>query len=74
MTANTTLDGIRPSGLKKTYCKCGRIVGLDRNAVALKRRLNKSPECPTCRNARISADIDEIDSLFRTSEEDPTCC
>jgi hypothetical protein len=64
MRSAVTLDGIRPSGLKKIYCGCGCIVGLDRDHVNLKKKLRKAIECPSCRNLRISGDIDEMDGFF----------
>jgi len=69
-----TLDHIRSSGMKKIYCKCGRIVGLDRNIVKTKERLNKKPECPSCRNARISSDIDEINRIFEGADDEDAFC
>ena len=63
-----TLDHVRPSGLTKIYCKCGSIVGLDREMVATKKKLNKSLECTTCRNQRISHDIDELNGELETAE------
>jgi len=64
MTSAVTLDGIRPSGLTKIYCKCGSIIGLDRDHVMMKKKLKKTVECPSCRNTRISNDIEEIDNYF----------
>ena len=64
VTSAVTLDGVRQSGLKKIYCACGSIVGLDRDHVSMKKKLKKTIECPACRNLRISKDIDEIDNYF----------
>ena len=58
-----TLDQIRSSALKKIYCKCGRIVGLDKSQMAVKLKLKKELECPICRNLRISKDIDELNGV-----------
>ena len=63
-----TLDQVRPSGLTKIYCKCGSIVGLDREMVATKKKLNKPIECTACRNHRISLDIDEMNGELETAE------
>lgn len=59
-----TIDSVRSSSLKKIYCKCGNIVGLDKEHVSIKKKLEKKLECPRCRNMRISRDIDEINNLF----------
>jgi len=63
-----TLDQVRPSGLTKIYCKCGSIVGLDRDMVATKKKLNKPVECTACRNMRISHDIDELNGELEIAE------
>lgn len=55
--------------MKKTYCKCGRIIGLDSANVNLKMSLGKDPECTICRNARISKEIDEMNACYDSIEE-----
>ena len=57
-----TVDGI--SRMKKIYCKCGCIIGLDSSQMKLKLKLGKELECTECRNARISRDIDELNMHF----------
>ena len=50
--------------MKKIYCRCGCIIGLDSAQMKLKLKLGKELECTNCRNARISRDIDELNSHF----------
>ena len=52
------------SKMKKIYCKCGRIIGLDYSQMKLKLALGKELECTECRNARIAKDIDELNDHF----------
>ena len=52
------------SKMKKIYCKCGRIIGLDYSQMKLKLSLGKELECIACRNARISKDIDDLNCHF----------
>ncbi len=59
-----TLDSIRIESMMNIYCKCGRIVWLDRLEMDLKLRIGKSLECTTCRNIRISDDIDTLNRHF----------
>jgi len=59
-----TLDNIRIEGMMNVYCECGRIVWLDRLEMGLKLRIGKSLECITCRNKRISDDIDTLNRHF----------
>ena len=61
---NTTFNVAGLSRMKKIYCKCGRIIGLDSAQMKLKLKLGKELECTECRNARISKDIDEINMHF----------
>ena len=56
------VDGL--SRMKKIYCRCGRIIGLDSSQMKLKLKLGKELECTDCRNARISKDIDELNMHF----------
>ena len=56
------VDGL--SRMKKIYCKCGCIIGLDSSQMKLKLKLGKELECTQCRNARISKDIDELNMHF----------
>jgi len=46
------------------YCACGRIVALDRSEMKLKLALGKDLECTTCRNRRISEEIDYLNNLY----------
>ena len=46
------------------YCACGRIVTLDRSEMQLKLSLGKELQCTTCRNRRISEEIDFLNNLY----------
>lgn len=50
--------------MRKAYCKCGRIISFDSGLMNTKLALGKELECPCCRMARISKDIDEINASF----------
>ena len=56
--------------MKKIYCKCGCIIGLDSSQMKLKLKLGKELECTECRNARISKDIDELNMHFSSETAD----
>ena len=56
--------------MKKIYCSCGCIIGLDSAQMNLKLKLGKELECTKCRNSRISRDIDEINAHFSGPEEE----
>lgn len=73
MRPSVTLDDIRSSSLMKIYCKCGRIVDADKGIVVLKKKLHKKLECPICRNARISQDIEEMNGIFDGVTEELYC-
>ena len=60
----TTFNVAGMSRMKKIYCKCGRIIGLDYSQMKLKLSLGKELECTECRNARISKDIDDLNCHF----------
>ena len=60
----TTFNVAGLSRMKKIYCRCGRIIGLDSAEMKLKLKLGKELECTECRNARISRDIDEMNDHF----------
>ena len=60
----------------KIYCACGKIVDLDKKKMNIKKSLKKDLECTTCRNMRISKEIDSLNELFDCpilAEEDPFC-
>ncbi len=61
---NTTFNVEGLSKMKKIYCRCGCIVGLDSAEMKLKLKLGKELECTDCRNARIAREIEELDSHF----------
>ena len=61
-----TVPGI--GRMKSIYCKCGNIIRIDSAQVNVKLALGKELECPKCRNARISKDIDEIEMHFNGIE------
>ncbi len=58
------LDTLMDGPLMSVYCKCGRIVVLDRSEMRLKLSLGKDLQCMKCRNMRISEEIDALDNLF----------
>ena len=60
----TTFNVAGLSRMKKIYCRCGCIIGLDSAEMKLKLKLGKELECTECRNARISQDIDELNMHF----------
>ena len=62
--ATTTFNVAGLSRMKKIYCRCGCIIGLDSAQMKLKLKLGKELECTECRNARISRDIDELNTHF----------
>ncbi len=69
-----TLDTMHPCGLMKIYCACGRIVDLDKKEMGLKLSLKKDLECVSCRNARISKEIESLNEHFDgidNGEEEP---
>ncbi len=59
-----TFNVVGMTKMKKIYCKCGRIIGLDYSQMKLKLALGKELECTECRNARISKDIDDLNCIF----------
>lgn len=72
-TGNGTLDAAGPRSFMKICCACGKIVDLDKKEMKIKKSLKKELECPACRNARISMEIDFLNGLFDGSlqaEED----
>lgn len=50
--------------MRKIYCGCGRIIGIDSAIINVKMSLGKELECPMCRNQRIAKDIEEINMHF----------
>lgn len=68
--SNTTFSVAGLGRMRKIYCKCGRIIGMDSNQMKLKLDLGKDLECTCCRNARISKDIDELNTHFGGIEEE----
>ncbi len=69
-----TLDLMASSAMMSVYCTCGRIVILDRSEMKLKLQLGKELQCMTCRNARISKEIDALNDHYNgVSEEDEFC-
>ena len=65
-----TLDSAATSMMMSVYCSCGRIVVLDRSDMKLKLSLGKQLECMSCRNARISEEIDSINNHFDGVQDD----
>ena len=68
-----TLDAITSSSMMSVYCNCGRIVVQDRSEMRLKLELGKELQCMTCRNARISEEIDAMNRHFEGVPEDDGC-
>ena len=64
-----TLDRICGNAAMSVYCECGRIVILDRSEMKLRLSLGKELECMTCRNARISREIDALNAHFNGVDE-----
>ena len=64
-----TLDRICGNAAMSVYCECGRIVILDRAEMKLRLSLGKDLECMSCRNARISREIDALNDHFNGIEE-----
>lgn len=64
-----TLDNMVANAVMSVYCNCGRIVVLDRSEMRLKLSLGKELECMSCRNARISREIDALNDHFNGVEE-----
>jgi len=58
------LDTLIDGPLMSIYCKCGRIVVLDRSEMKLKMSLGKELQCISCRNMRISQEIDALNNLY----------
>ena len=54
--------------MRKIYCKCGTIIGIDSAIINVKLNLGKELECPMCRNQRIAKDIEEINMHFEGIE------
>jgi len=48
----------------KICCAGGKIVDLDKREMSIKRALKKDLECPACRNARISREIEFLNGIF----------
>lgn len=70
-TGYTTLDKVPASMTMSVYCRCGKIVVLDRAEMVLKLKLDKELECMECRNSRIDREIDEMNNHYLgISEED----
>ena len=62
--ASVKLDDISADNEMCVYCMCGRIVTLDRSEMQLKLSLGKELQCTSCRNRRISQEIDYINALY----------
>lgn len=62
--SRVTLDQVRIDCMMNVYCECGRIVWLDRSAMRLKLNMGKNLECTSCRNKRISDEIEILDRHF----------
>ena len=58
------LDRLSDDDQMCVYCACGRIVALDRSEMMLKLSLGKELQCMSCRNARISEEIEYMNDLY----------
>ncbi len=63
------LDNLTGDAAMSVYCQCGHIVILDRAEMKVKLNLGKELECMSCRNARISKEIDALNDHFNGIEE-----
>ncbi len=64
-----TLDTMAESSMMSVYCTCGRIVVLDRTEMHTRLSLGKELECSSCRNVRISHEIDAMNDHFNGIDE-----
>lgn len=64
-----TLDIICGNDEMSVYCECGRIVIQDRSGMKLRLILGKELECMSCRNARISREIDAMNGHYNGINE-----
>ena len=67
---NTPFNVAGISKMKDIYCRCGCIIRLDSAEMKIKQKLGKELECTNCRNARISREIDELNSVFEPQTEE----
>lgn len=65
---NRMLDDMTEASMMSVYCTCGRIVPLDRSEMHIRLGLGKKLECMSCRNARISREIDAMNEHFNGVE------
>lgn len=63
------LDAFDDDLAMSVYCKCGRIVIQDRSEMRLRLSLGKELECMSCRNIRISEEIDALNNHYNGVEE-----
>ncbi len=56
------------SDYTQIYCNCGRFVPIDTKAYRRRLSLHKPIECVACRNARIAAEIEELDEHYNVIE------
>lgn len=63
------LDAFNDKMSMSVYCNCGRIVVLDRSEMKLRHSLGKELECMSCRNIRISHEIDALNAHFNGVDE-----
>lgn len=60
----TALDAFMPISRMSVYCKCGRVVVQDRSEMKVKLELGKELQCMSCRNIRISREIDALNEHY----------
>lgn len=65
--ADSDAEGVN---FTKIFCPCGHIVDIDSQAAIRRRALGKGFECPACRNARISAELDALDHHYNFVESE----
>ncbi len=63
------LDGFNEKSSMSVYCTCGRIVILGKAEMKTRLELGKELECMSCRNRRISREIDMMNDHYNGIEE-----
>lgn len=70
MSSMASFGMMSPEEITKVYCPCGCIVDLDKNVIKIKQNLGKIIECMSCRNSRISTEIDMMERHFSEISEE----
>ncbi|MCQ2056070.1 MAG: hypothetical protein MJY64_01160 [archaeon] len=72
-SGNSVFNSVGLSKMKKVFCKCGEIIDFDSSQMLIKLYLGKELECPSCRNARVSKYIDEINTYYKNAGIEKLC-